>query len=550
MLGQARQGIQQSIEGLGAVESQALTLHTSMLRVDDLQQRIDAKLEDVNEILNSLYDGVLADIAAQFADKDAVGMTPVRDRTLKSWKALDDIYNATAAAEVQFWQGRGKYGAAAADVFHGVEAQVAEQRDNLDVFLGSGLVVDAETVEKYMALSGHLSEYSVLIKDFSDEWNRSTGINDAVALAANGLLDTFDGLDSLTSRLSAESTEDVNKKTTTVESLVTTSVMGAGITLVVSVIVGGLLAIFITRSIVNPITSVIASLSLSEKIIDGAASQISAAARDLSEGVTAQASQLESTASALEQVSAMTKASAENAKTTNGSTVRASELVRSGAVDMKEMSAAMSKINEQADRIGNIIKTIEEISFQTNLLALNAAVEAARAGEAGKGFAVVADEVRNLSGRSAQAAKDTTELITATVESVRSGSGILGRLSESYGEIESGIDGIHGLIGQIASASEEQSHGVEQINAAVSKMTGITQQNAAGAEESAASAQDLEGQITNLVDNIDMLRSLVSGENISSGATAPAGIRKGGKETVPPSRQLSGPMAANPSFVE
>ncbi len=150
--------------------------------------------------------------------------------------------------------------------------------------------------------------------------------------------------------------------------------------------------------------------------------------------------------------------------------VSASKLIDEGSVGMEEMTGAMAEISEHSDKVANIIKTISDIAFQTNLLALNAAVEAARAGEAGKGFAVVADEVRNLSQRSAQAARETEQLITSTLESVKKGSTITSRLTESFKGIKSGTSNVGHQLDQIANAANEQAQGVAGVNTAMSGM--------------------------------------------------------------------------------
>src|SRR5208337_3964299 len=138
-----------------------------------------------------------------------------------------------------------------------------------------------------------------------------------------------------------------------------------------------------------------------------------------------------------------------------------------------------------------IVKTIDEIAFQTNLLALNAAVEAARAGDAGKGFAVVAEEVRNLAMRSAEAAKNTSNLIEGSVKNAEGGVAINQEVLANLREINEQVNKVREVMAEIATASDQQSQGIDQITASVEQMNEMTQGNAANSEESAASALEL-----------------------------------------------------------
>ncbi|MCD7896999.1 MAG: methyl-accepting chemotaxis protein [Planctomycetaceae bacterium] len=289
----------------------------------------------------------------------------------------------------------------------------------------------------------------------------------------------------------------------------------------IGIIVGAALAVYVISGIIRRLNGIIASLGDSSTQVNQAAAQISDSSQTLAEGSTEQAASLEETSSALEQMASMTRQNADNANKTNDTMTYTGKLFQEGSGYMTSMNESMEEISESSEKIRNIIKTIEDIAFQTNLLALNAAIEAARAGEAGKGFAVVADEVRNLAQRSAQAARDTTQLIESTVDRVKNGTEVAKALNNSFSGIQESATNVTRLVSEISAATNEQAQGVDQVNTAVAQMDKVTQSNAATAEEAASAAEELSAQSAALKNMVGDLIGMVSGRAANTNGQTP-----------------------------
>ncbi len=289
----------------------------------------------------------------------------------------------------------------------------------------------------------------------------------------------------------------------------------------------GLTGWLMSRAIAAPITEAIQALTASSGQVTQAAGQVAIASQSLADGSSTQAAALEETGASLEEMSGMTKRNAESATQANTLTRAAREVAETGTNDMQAMSAAMNAIKASSDDIAKIIKTIDEIAFQTNILALNAAVEAARAGEAGMGFAVVAEEVRSLAQRSAQAARETAGKIEGAIARSADGVRFSEQVARNLTEIVAKVRQVDALVAEVATASQEQSQGVRQINGAIGKMDQVVQANAAAAEESAGAAEELTSQAQALQAVVLDLRAMVGGAEPAEGEAAPASSSEG-----------------------
>ncbi|HDQ13559.1 MAG TPA: hypothetical protein ENN41_01945 [Sediminispirochaeta sp.] len=232
--------------------------------------------------------------------------------------------------------------------------------------------------------------------------------------------------------------------------------------------------------------------------VSNGADQIAQSSQALAQGATEQASSLEEVSSSVNEINSQAKQNADNAGEANGIARSVSESTSVGVKQMQELQEAMGEINSSSEEIRKVVKIIDDISFQINLLALNANVEAARAGKYGKGFAVVADEVRNLAVKSAESVKETNRMVEDTLKGIGRGNEAVEKTNAQLQEIVEGVEKVSTFLEEIAHSSGEQSQAIDQITDALEQIDQATQGNTASAEESASASEELSGQAQEL----------------------------------------------------
>jgi hypothetical protein len=286
------------------------------------------------------------------------------------------------------------------------------------------------------------------------------------------------------------------------------------------VIVGGGIAWIVLGGVNRVLGTLAEEIDRGAETIVGTAAGVSESADTLTHSAARQAATLDETSAAMERIAATTRANADQARDAAASMAEADRLITTSHAALEAMVASMASIEEASTKVTRIIRTVDEIAFQTNILALNAAVEAARAGAAGAGFAVVAEEVRSLAQRSAQAARDTAALVEASNGRARQGSATLQEVSASVRAFTLQVTGVQQLVGSIRAASAEQTTAIDHVAGAVQQLSETTRQTAASATDGAAASARLRQQAESAKAHAAALTTLIEGRRARRGQAA------------------------------
>ncbi|MBS1969789.1 MAG: methyl-accepting chemotaxis protein [Bdellovibrionales bacterium] len=283
--------------------------------------------------------------------------------------------------------------------------------------------------------------------------------------------------------------------------------------LAVALLVSILLLVVFFRYIFSTLSSVQRAMTEAIQQVKLASEHLTTASQRLSESAVESAASVEESVASMEELSSMIQLNAKNSSEAAESAHEVQSEAETGGKGMDELAGRMSQIQNESNKMEEIIATIDDIAFQTNLLALNAAVEAARAGELGKGFAVVADAVRSLAQKSALSAKEIADLIRKSSGQVQSGVDMTGQSQKSFQSVVGSIRKITDLSRQIAEASSNQAAGIEQATSGLNQIDQGIQSNSATAEEVAASSEELGAQVRTFQTTIWQLNELIDGKS-------------------------------------
>jgi methyl-accepting chemotaxis protein len=302
----------------------------------------------------------------------------------------------------------------------------------------------------------------------------------------------------------------------------------------------------------SALEATVGTIDSAQHAVKQASDSLGGSTDELARRTEQQAAALEQTAAALDEITTTVKASSEQATEAGNLVGSTREAATSSSEIVRSAIKAMGGIEESSSRIAQILKVIDDIAFQTNLLALNAGVEAARAGEAGKGFAVVAQEVRDLAGRSANAAKEIKDLIEESGTQVSNGVDLVNKTGRSMEQIEQQITAVAEKIDAISRASREQATGLSQVNMAINEMDTMTQKNAAMVQDSNTSSHKLAGECERLADVVRSFKLTGASGHSRTTATpkptpAPAGTAAAPKPAGQPQYKTQGNAALAPS---
>jgi hypothetical protein len=393
--------------------------------------------------------------------------------------------------------------------------------------IGTGL---AETIEDQAitrTIKDFLSEHAVLGQKYAAALAVFEHSNGSDFAAADAMVkgqdrkptDLCDGIVQALNERVQRSTRDERAHTRTQQVVI-------GATLLVCFMLIATGAGVVIRGMNRELTTLASELQQNAEQVTAAAAQVGSSSMMLSQGASTQAASLEQTSASMEEMASMTRANADSSHQAATLMIEADKRVHDSRRVLQEMVTSMAAIEESSDQVARIIRTIDAIAFQTNILALNAAVEAARAGDAGMGFAVVAEEVRNLAQRSAQAARDTASLIEESTRRAQQGSSTVEQVSASIGGLAESVTSVKGLIEGVSAASRQQTQGIDQVSQALTEMEQVTQSTAATAEEGAAASEELNAQAEAAMRVVHRLDRLVRGTDVPASALAPTATRR------------------------
>ena len=342
-----------------------------------------------------------------------------------------------------------------------IDQYAADARNTYGALLANPASMNADTQEKMRALAGRSDELKAALEAQKNGFSKG-----------------------LRQELATLQTSSANQRWIAMG-------LFAGTLLVAGVIVN----LTIRRSITRPIARVIRGVQQAAEEAGGTSGKLSHSGETVARDAQEQAACIEETSASLEEIAATTRQNANRAHDADRLMKEATATVERATGAMNNLKTSMEVISKSSHQVAAVLKSIDEIAFHTNILALNAAVEAARAGEAGAGFSVVADEVRSLAQRAAEAARNSEDIIERTLTDVESGVQLVSLAHGAFNEVSTTISGTGQVVSQIATSSEEQARGVANIGQAIARIEAVTQSNAAHAQDTAEAAASMGSQV-------------------------------------------------------